>query len=133
MDAIKVSITDPAIRKIVSACYPAYKGRKIKVEAKTKYYMSNYWDGGSRDYAIAYHLASGATAAPTVSTTNPMRGQAHAEIEIPEGVAIVEHSIFQGKDVGIRIYVNPANMGKFLPEAHGEKGQLPRHFYPERG
>jgi hypothetical protein len=132
MDAIKVSITDPVIRKIVSACYPNYKGRKIKVEAKTTYVMSNYWDGGSRDYAVAYHLASGETAQPSVVTANPMRGQAHAQVDIPEGVAIVEHSIFQGKDVGIRIYVNPANMGKFLPEAHGEKGELPRHFYPER-
>jgi hypothetical protein len=80
----------------------------------------------------SYHLASGAVAVPTFVTTNPMRGPAHSAIEIPEGVAIVEHSIFQGKDAGIRIYVNPANMGKFLPEAHGEKGELPRHFYPER-
>lgn len=115
MDAIKVSITDPTIRKIVSACYPDYKGRKIKVEARTRYFMSNYWDGGSRDYAVAYHLASGETRQPTRSSTNPMNQSAHSEIDIPEGIAIVEHSIFQGKDVGIRIYVNPANMAKLLP------------------
>ncbi len=116
MNSTKVSIKDPAIRKIVTACYPEYKGRKISVEARTSYRMSNYWDGGSRDYAIAYHLESGMTREPSVVTTNPMRGQAHSEIQIPEGIAIVEHSIFQGKDVGIRILVNPANMAKLLPE-----------------
>jgi hypothetical protein len=115
MDAIKVSITDPAIRKIVKACYPDYKGRKVKVEGKSTYHMSNYWDGGSRSYAIAYHLESGATMEPTQVSTNPMNRTAHASVEIPEGVVIVEHSIFMGKDVGIRIYANPVNVARFIP------------------
>jgi hypothetical protein len=115
MDAIKVSVTDPTIRKIVKACYPDYVGRKIKVEPKNTYFMTNYWDGGTRNFAVAYHLESGLTKEPTEVTTNPMNKISHGQVEIPEGIAIVEHSIYQGKDVGIRIYVNPSNVGRFLP------------------
>jgi hypothetical protein len=116
----KVSLSDPGIRKIVSACYPAYKGRKVKIRAATTYSMSNYWDGGTRDYVMAYHLESGLVKSPSQTTTSPFRDQAHATIEIPEGIAMVEHTIFQGKDVGITIHLNPANMAKLLPAGAGE-------------
>jgi hypothetical protein len=35
---------------------------------------------------------------------------------MPPNVIVVEHSIFCGKDVGITIYVRPANLAKLLPE-----------------
>lgn len=105
-------------RRIALACYPEYKGRKIKVASEATYRMENYWDGGSRCYAKAYDLKTGTVAAADIATTNPMNGKAHAEIEIPAGVAIVEHSIFCGKDCGITIYVNPAaDKAGLLPEA----------------
>jgi hypothetical protein len=100
--------TSKLARKIALTCYPEYKGRKISVASAAIYRMADYWDGGSRDYAIAYELESGRTGAPTGAVHNPMNGAAHAEIEIPAGVAIVERSIFCGREVGITIYVNPA-------------------------
>lgn len=118
MDTIKVSKSDPAFRRIIVACYPTWKGRKVCVKAATTYRMANYWGGGSRDYAVAYDLKTGDVSAPSVVTTNPMRGQAHAVVEIPEGMLIVEHSIFCGKDAGVTIYVNPANMPRLLPDLH---------------
>lgn len=118
-DAIPVSITDPTIRKIVRACYPNWKGRKIKIEPATRYYMSDYWSEGSRNYVMAYHLESGATKHPSRMATNPYNDVAHAEVQIPEGIALVENAIFSGKDMGIRIYVNPANLAKLLPAKKG--------------
>lgn len=115
--AIAVSITDPAIRKMVRACYPQWKGRKIKIEPATRYQMMDYWSEGSRNYVTAYHLESGATKHPSAMTHSPYNQAAHAEVQIPEGIALVEHAIFAGRDMGIRIYVNPANLAKLLPAA----------------
>jgi hypothetical protein len=114
VEPIKVSKSNPEIKRIVAACYPAYKGRKIRVAAATQYHMSNYWDGGSRDYVVAYSLATGEVSAPSRAASNPMNGAAHSTVEIPAGVALVEHTIFCGKGIGIRIYVNPANMPLLL-------------------
>ncbi len=87
-------------RKIALSCYPEYKGRKIKAVARATYYMDNAWGGGSRCFAKAINLATGAIgeAAQVVG----------AEVEIPAGVAIVEHAYFCGQDCGITIYINPA-------------------------
>jgi hypothetical protein len=87
-------------RKIALACYPEYKGRKIKVVSRGTYYVENMWGGGSRSFAVAFDLASGKTA-PAIETVG-------REVEIPAGVAIVEHAFFCGHDAGITIYVNPA-------------------------
>jgi hypothetical protein len=35
-------------------------------------------------------------------------------VTLPENVACIEHCYFCGKDAGIRIHVNPANMTKLL-------------------
>lgn len=113
VDAISQGMTNTKkttklARQIALACYPEYKGRKISVASRGTYRMENYWDGGSRCYAKAYDLATGKVGEPASATSNPMNGQAHAEIEIPAGVAIVEHQFFCGKDCGITILVNPA-------------------------
>jgi hypothetical protein len=114
---IKVSKSDKSLKKIVEACYPEWRGRKLHVEAATSYQLSNYWSEGSRDYVRAFDLASGKIADTMRLSGNPFTPEAHARVEIPEGVVFVEHSIFCGKDRGVTIYVNPANMPKFLPEA----------------
>lgn len=108
-------------RRIALTCYPEYKGRKIRFQVNSTYRMADYWDGGSRDYAVAYHLETGRTGAPATMINNPMNAAAHAEIAIPPGFAIVEHSIFCGRDAGITIYVNSETRyliedGKLLAE-----------------
>lgn len=114
--AIKIRKSDKGIKAIISAAHPTYEGRKIRVKAATEYKMANYWDGGSRDYVMAYDLATGRAYGPAIHTTNPMNGSAHSTVAIPAGVLIVEHSIFCGQDAGITIYANPANMPQFITE-----------------
>lgn len=87
-------------RTIALACYPEYKGRKIKVVSRETYYVENMWGGGSRSFAKAYNLATGIIT-EALETVGP-------EVKIPAGVAVVDHSYFCGKDCGITIYVNPA-------------------------
>jgi hypothetical protein len=99
-DITKAPKTSKLARQIALACYPEYKGRKIKVVSRETYYMENMWGGGSRNFAVAYDFATGNRSA-ALEVVGP-------EVKIPAGVAVVEHAYFCGKDCGITIYVNPA-------------------------
>ena len=114
-DAIKLKLSDRRVKTIVTACYPDWKGRKVKARAAKQYSMSNFWDGGSRDYVVAYDPATGQVSQPSFASTNPFTKTAHTTVEIPPGVLLVEHSINMGKDGGITIHVNPASAAAFLP------------------
>lgn len=95
-------------KKIARACYPSYKGRTIAVESKETYYMADFWDGGSRAYCIGYNLETRQILPHVLNASVPWNDLAHRSFTIPAGIAIVEHTFFCGKDMGIRIYVNPA-------------------------
>lgn len=92
---IKVSKSHPAVKAILSACFPQYKGRKIKLvlSAELATYACSDWDGGSRTVARFYNLRTG-------GVVYAMGGAGQS---CPEGWAIVEHSVFCGQDAGITI------------------------------
>ena len=100
-------------KTIAKKAFPEYRGRKIRVVEAKSYRMADYWDGGSRCYVRAFEIASEKIADPKPATNVPWSGSANATFEIPEGVAIVEHQIFCGKDAGITIYLAPT---RSLPE-----------------
>jgi hypothetical protein len=96
------------IKRIAKATFET-KSRKFSVVARQTYTMSNYWDDGSREYAVAIDLATGETQSPAFPTTNPYEDVSHARFMIPDGVGILTHSIFCGKDCGLALYVAPGN------------------------
>ena len=100
-------MTRDEIKTLAKKCYPEYKGRKFFTRQSKEYQMSDYWSEGSRNYAVAVRLATGETGLPGDFVHNPMNGGAHARFEIPAGIAIVERSVFCGKDCGITVYVAP--------------------------
>lgn len=102
-------LTEKQIRAIAKATFNP-RGRKFRIVERRSYTMENYWDGGTREYAVALDLATGETREPSTLTTNPMRSQAHAEFEIPQGIGILVHGIYCGKDCGITLYVPPKAM-----------------------
>jgi hypothetical protein len=114
MDARKMSRTDPMIREILRATYPAWTGRKIRATVKNfiTFYNTN-WGGGTRNEYRTFELASGRGRALWVSAPwrNPVEGTTHP---IPAGWVVVEHQIFQGHDMGITLHVNPADVAKTL-------------------
>jgi hypothetical protein len=89
---------------LAKRAFPEWKGRKISAEFAASYPMEDYWEGGSRSYVKAINLVTGACTSPSPAARNPFNALAHARVEIPLGVILVEHSIFCGKDSGIRIY-----------------------------
>jgi hypothetical protein len=102
-----------AIKKLVKGfakqAYPDYKGRKFSMELAKQYFMSNYWSEGSRNYCVAIDLATGKVHEPSDASQNPFNTVAHNTVVIPPGIGILEHCIFCGKDMGIRLYVSPGN------------------------
>ncbi len=97
--------TTQIAKAIARALFPEYTGRKIKVVTRKSYTMANYWDGGSRVYVKAVNLNTARVSDPDAVTESPFNPEANATFEIPAGVALVEHSYFCGKDMGITIVI----------------------------
>ncbi len=93
-----------------------YTGRKFKAcPTETVNISSQQWSGGSRDTYLIVHLASGRSQPMTDPRPWPESMAPLAEVEIPEGCAIVEHSIFCGKDLGLTFHMRPENVTAWLP------------------
>ena len=97
--------TKQLVKALAKMAYPDYNGRKFSVEVTRSYYLSNYWDGGSRNYCVAVDLSTGKIVDPSEESKNPFTNSAHTCVVVPQGVGILEHSFYCGKDMGIRLYV----------------------------
>jgi hypothetical protein len=116
--------TEKAIRAIAKEIF-ASRSRKFRVVEQKTYSLRNYWDGGSREYAVALDLATGRWKMPSELTANPFEAQAHATIEIPQGIGILTHQIFCGQDVGIVLYISPAAKNTPLPPSERQTVESP--------
>lgn len=115
MTMIKVSKSDKFVKQILTATFPKYKGRKVRIEAQRfPLDVRSYWDGGSRDYFVFLNLADMKSVSMPGQGINDRPVAGADKVTLPEGVACVEHSIFCGKDVGITIHVNPNNLTQLL-------------------
>jgi hypothetical protein len=106
---------EPLVREIVTAAFPAYKGRKIKIRTCETLNVASYWSEGSRSY-FAFVRLSGAHClgiVPDQSAYDPQIPGSERVVLSPE-VACVEHEIFAGKDRGITIHVHPSALNPSL-------------------
>jgi len=96
-----------------------YNGNKFKAQAVTSLTIrsdAGVWSGGTRDYYYALWLANG--------EAKPLNGQQSAPwdkarvdqtIDLKPGYCIVRHSHFCGKDMGLKYFVHPDDIAKFVP------------------
>jgi hypothetical protein len=108
---------DPTVRAIVQATFPGYRGKKFKLSTTPPSVLRSYWDGGSKtDYAFFCLPTQGtapvATNHPFFNAGNPT----NLPDGLPRGIVLVAHTISCGKDMGITIYANPADIAPMLPE-----------------
>jgi hypothetical protein len=111
------------VQNIIRATFPNYAGKKVSVQGAEEVMITDLnWTGGSRTRYAACTLdgqptgnADAGNAAPPFR--NPVEGKT---VPIPQGFALVAHVMFCGKDLGLRIHVNPADMPKYLPVSTGD-------------
>ena len=116
LNAVPVARRD--VEAIIRATFPEYRGRKIKVYATEKVSVHDLnWSGGSRSQYRACTL-DGRTLGnldrynAMHPWSNPAEG---ATLPTMTGACVVCHTIFCGKDVGLRIAVHPSDLPKLLP------------------
>lgn len=97
----------PEVRAICLAAFPDYSGRKFSVDAfHGPRRIISMWSGGSRDtYALVNIL--------TLQTIPIGQGIGDLD-ELPAGAALVQHTIFNGRDLGCRVHVHPENLTPLL-------------------
>jgi hypothetical protein len=109
---------DAEIKAMVTRCYPDYAGRKFRIAAQVNpLNVASYWDGGSRDYFAFYCLTTGKVVPVPAQSAYDKKLPGADRVMLPDGIVCIERSFFCGKDIGITVHVNPANLTKFLPEA----------------
>jgi hypothetical protein len=102
---------------IIRACFPNYNGKKVELSTNVPSDLASYWDGGSRYFYCFYHLDT-KQAIPVHSNHPYFESDQPSHLEkLPGRVLLVQHMIFCGKDLGIRIYANQSDLAPMLPAA----------------
>lgn len=117
MSTMYLNPNNPTCDVMRAAC-PGYRGRKFAlVVAESVTLTDRYWHGGTKSDWCAVDLARGRVAGTPYSTGTsvPWSDTADPEYPLRPGVAVVEHSRFCGKDMGLTLYVHPDNAAKLLP------------------
>lgn len=98
--------------------FPGYNGRTFRLNiTDSPINCSSSWSGGSRSYYRFIRLSDNqVTESMPAQSAFDKRIEGMDAVEIPPGYACVEHCIFQGKDLGLRINIHPDNAAKMIPE-----------------
>lgn len=95
-----------------------YTGRQYQAKiSDTVYLTDTSWGGGSRSTYQFVDLATGARK-PVPGNPDPYQFGGDMEgttVEIPVNCAVVEHSIFCGKDMGLTFHLHQCDAQKLLP------------------
>ncbi len=106
----------------------SYTGKKFKAivcESMTIPSDAGLWQEGSRDTYLVIHLTDGKTVEPINHNASPWNeSRQDTKINLDPNVAVVQHTIFCGKDSGLTFYVHPLNT--FLPKTSA-MGELSDH------
>ncbi len=132
LDAIELK-SAPDLKRVVTAAFPGYKKHRAYVSVfNGGVNINSYWDGGSRDeYAIVELETLQRRALPTSSHPYfdvARKGLVDVETAaisvnhiggvtlkiLPEGYALVAAGTFCGKPATAHVYLNAANMPKYL-------------------
>lgn len=97
----------------------SYSGKSFQVrvvERVTVPAHAGLWDGGSRSTYSAVRIADGAGLPVSDNASAPWdKSRRDSVVDLRPGIAVIEHRIFCGKDMGLRIYVHPADAAPMLP------------------
>jgi hypothetical protein len=105
--------------QVPAAIRGAYAGKKYRAVIADSVFIPSHaglWDSGSRTTFEAIHLETGERRPASDNMSAPWdSSRQDARVELKDGFAIVSHSVFCGKDMGLTIYVRPENAAAMLP------------------
>jgi hypothetical protein len=110
-------------RLVPASLRGSYSGNKFKAivcETVTIPADAGLWDGGSREHYSAIHFESGRLADLPGQTNAPWAYRADQGFILNPGIAIIKHSMFCGKDMGLTFYIHPHNAATLLPAPSAE-------------
>jgi hypothetical protein len=98
--------------------FPGYRARKFVVEVRDSVTLdANYWSGGTRYEYRGVDLVTGTVLPPECDEYgNPFPHPEVPTVTLEPHRAIVCHKVFCGQDMGLCIYVHPADVAKLLPK-----------------
>ncbi len=104
----------------------SYNGRKFKARVVTEMEIPadhGLWSGGSRDTYEAVCLSSGKRIPALGQQAAPWdesRQRGNYKITLKPGFAVVRHTLFCGKDMGLTFFVRPEDTNTLAIEAKAE-------------
>jgi hypothetical protein len=113
----QMKTNDKSVKMVAKVAFPDYAGRKFYFEVqKSGLDCRSFWQDGSREYFRFVRLADSAVSVEVPAQSGfdrPINGL--ESVIIPEGFVCVRHSFFCGRDCGLTVVVNPANVAALLP------------------
>jgi hypothetical protein len=108
------------VKEIVQTAYRGITTRRpVRIECAEEYQVSDYWDGGSRNYCKLVKLDV-MIEVPYYSIMHKQDNSmslSAGSLSVEPGYCVVENTIFQGKDLGYTIIMNAADIPIHIPEA----------------
>jgi hypothetical protein len=106
----------------------SYSGKSFKAvvtESMTIPSDAGLWAGGSRDVYRAMSLETGEQVRAADHDAAPWdHSRRDQPVALRPGFAVVRHSIFCGKDMGLTFYIHPDNAAKLLSAPDAELTEL---------
>lgn len=95
-----------------------YSGHKFQIRVADSVEVGGvdaYWSGGTRSQFALIHLGTGKTMPHGQNVGNGLSPR-NATVRLHgDNVAVVEHTIFCGKDLGLTFHIHPNNAAELLP------------------
>lgn len=111
----------PEVLDVARRAFPGYSGKTYKVEPfNGPMSLRSTWDSGCHDQWVILPLAGRGRTFTVPENGNPFinGGKTFKCGRLPAGLALVHERIFQGKNLGLTVYVAPENMNRLaLPPA----------------
>lgn len=112
---------DPA--QVPAQLRRSYSGKHFQAvicEVVTIPSYAGNWDSGSRETYELVRLENGEAIAASDNVSAPWDARQDRKIELQPGFAVVRHSIFCGKDMGLCFYLRADNAAALLPPPAAE-------------
>jgi hypothetical protein len=108
-----VKISKIQAKPFIEKTFPEYSGRKFFVEfEETVFFWDTNWGGGTRNVFKAMSFDGKVFG---MNVPAPWKNMVEGtSLHLNENVVVVEHSIFCGCDMGIRIHAHPSLSPKLL-------------------